>query len=181
MWKKTFGVAPRVGDKDSHALVWPLELGLRTPMLRCGPSSWVLHGAPSRVQSLSHQTQSLIRSTNVCLPTSCSWCKFCSTFSPSFLLSPVLATPLSKDISFFSPSSGNQYKNHLSHHSSIALPMPEVPKVSMGAICFTSSDSNGGCWVVLVIFLVVLFCSKKKVFLFHARPTSPKKVHATYT
>ena len=24
-----FGVAPRVGDTDSHALAWPLELGMR--------------------------------------------------------------------------------------------------------------------------------------------------------
>ena len=27
-----FGVAPRVGDTDSQASVWPLELGIRTPM-----------------------------------------------------------------------------------------------------------------------------------------------------
>ena len=33
-------VAHGVGDMDSHASVWPLELGLWTPMLRCGPSSW---------------------------------------------------------------------------------------------------------------------------------------------
>ena len=33
-------VAPRVEVKDSHALAWPLELGLRTPMLWRGPSSW---------------------------------------------------------------------------------------------------------------------------------------------
>ena len=25
---------------DSHALVWPLELGIRTHTLRCGPLSW---------------------------------------------------------------------------------------------------------------------------------------------
>ena len=35
-----FCVAPRVGDKDSHAFAWPLELGLRTPTLLRGPSSW---------------------------------------------------------------------------------------------------------------------------------------------
>ena len=34
-----FGMAPRVGDIDSHALVWPLKLGIRTPMLWRGPSS----------------------------------------------------------------------------------------------------------------------------------------------
>ena len=33
-------VAPRVGDMDSRASVWPLELGIWTPTLRCGPSSW---------------------------------------------------------------------------------------------------------------------------------------------
>ena len=27
-------------DTDSHALVWPLELGIQTPTLWCGPSSW---------------------------------------------------------------------------------------------------------------------------------------------
>ena len=32
-------MAPRVEVKDPHASVWPLELGLRTPMLWCGPSS----------------------------------------------------------------------------------------------------------------------------------------------
>ena len=29
--------------------------------------------------------------------------------------------------------------------------------MAMGAICFTSSGSNGACWVVRVIFLVTLF------------------------
>ena len=33
-------VALGVGDTDSHALVWPLELRIRTPTLQCGPSSW---------------------------------------------------------------------------------------------------------------------------------------------
>ena len=33
-------MAPRVGVKDSHALAWPLELGLRIPTLCRGPSSW---------------------------------------------------------------------------------------------------------------------------------------------
>ena len=32
-----FCVSPRVGDMYSHALVWPLDLGLWTPALRCGP------------------------------------------------------------------------------------------------------------------------------------------------
>ena len=35
-----FGVAPRVGDTDPQASVWPLQLGIRTPTLRCGPLSW---------------------------------------------------------------------------------------------------------------------------------------------
>ena len=35
-----FGVAPRVGDMDSHALAWPLELGIWTPTLWHGPLSW---------------------------------------------------------------------------------------------------------------------------------------------
>ena len=35
-----FGVASQVGVMDSHTLVWPLELGLWTSTLRCGPSSW---------------------------------------------------------------------------------------------------------------------------------------------
>ena len=53
-------------------------------------------------------------------------------------------------ISFLPPSAGNKCKNHPSRHGSIALPVPKVPKMSMGAICFTSSGSNGGCWVFLV-------------------------------
>ena len=47
-------------------------------------------------------------------------------------------------ISFFLPSAGDEYKNHPSRHGSIALPVPDVSKISLGAICFTSSDSNGG-------------------------------------
>ena len=35
-----FGVAPRVGVRDSRTLPWPLELGLRTPTLCRGPWSW---------------------------------------------------------------------------------------------------------------------------------------------
>ena len=34
------GVAPRVGDTDSHAFAWPLELGIWTPTLWRGPLSW---------------------------------------------------------------------------------------------------------------------------------------------
>ena len=60
-------------------------------------------------------------------------------------------------ISFLPPSSGDEYNHHPSCHGSIALPMPEVPKMSVGAISFTSSSSNGGCWMVLVIFLFNLF------------------------
>ena len=35
-----FSVATQIGDADSHASVWPLDLGIQTPTLRCGPSSW---------------------------------------------------------------------------------------------------------------------------------------------
>ena len=47
----------------------------------------------------------------------------------------------------------------------------------------TSPGSNGGSWVVLVVFLVVLFFSENPHFLPHTRPTSPPsktKAHATY-
>ena len=63
----------------------------------------------------------------------------------------------------FPPSAGDEYKNHPSRHGSIALPVPEVPKMSVGAICFTSSGSNGGCWVVLVF--PRLFFGKMGFFL----------------
>ena len=63
----------------------------------------------------------------------------------------------------FPPSAGDEYKNHSSWHGSIALPVPEVPKMSVGAICFTYPGSNGGCWVVLV-FLRIFFSSEKWVF-----------------
>ena len=48
----------------------------------------------------------------------------------------------------------NSPASHPSCHGSIALPMPEVPKMSPGAIRLTSSGSNGCCWVVLVIQLL---------------------------
>ena len=50
----------------------------------------------------------------------------------------------------FPPSAGDKSKNHPLRQGSIALPVPKVPKMSVGAICFTSSGSNGGCWLVLV-------------------------------
>ena len=53
-------------------------------------------------------------------------------------------------ISFFPPCAGDEYKHHPSCYSSIALPVLEVSKMSVGFVCFTSSGSNGGCWVVLV-------------------------------
>ena len=74
----------------------------------------------------------------------------------------------------------NAPKNHPSRHSSIALPVPEVPKMSVGAICFTSSGSNGGCWVVLVF--PHLFFFLKNGFFFPIRDLrQKKKVYATYT
>ena len=51
----------------------------------------------------------------------------------------------------------NPSASHPSCHGSIALLMPEEPKICVGAICFTSSGSDGGCWVVLLI----LFLSRK--------------------
>ena len=60
----------------------------------------------------------------------------------------------------FLPSAGDEYKNHPSRHGSIALPVPEVPKMSVGAICFTSSGSNGGCWLVLVFPRLFFFGNK---------------------
>ena len=45
--------------------------------------------------------------------------------------------------------------------------------MSVGAICFTSSGSNGGCWVVLVF--PRLFFLEKWVFFPHTRLTPKKK------
>ena len=77
-------------------------------------------------------------------------------------------------------------KNHPSRHGSIALPMPEVPNMSVGAICFTSSGSNGGCWVVLVFPRSPppsFFFFGKGAFFFLPYTTyaRKKKVYATYT
>ena len=48
-------------------------------------------------------------------------------------------------ISFFPPFAGNPYKKPPVTPRLIALLVAEVPKMSMGAICFTSSGSNGDC------------------------------------
>ena len=77
----------------------------------------------------------------------------------------------------FPPFAGDEYKNHPSRHGSIALPVPEVPKMSVGAICFTSSGSNGGCWVVLVF--PRLFFGKMGFFSPYAT-YAKKKSYATY-
>ena len=45
----------------------------------------------------------------------------------------------------------------------------------VGAICVTSSCSNGGCWVVLVIFPVNLFFVLKKIFPCVTYTPPPKK------
>ena len=49
--------------------------------------------------------------------------------------------------------------------------------MSVEAVCFTSSGSNGRCWVVLVMFLGILlfFVFLKKGFFFHTRRTPPQK------
>ena len=51
--------------------------------------------------------------------------------------------------------------------------------MSVGAICFTSSGSNGGCWVVLVF--PRLFFGKMGFFFPYATYAKKKKVYATYT
>ena len=51
--------------------------------------------------------------------------------------------------------------------------------MSVGAICFTSSGSKGGCWVVLVC--PCLFFFGKQGFFPHTRLTPKKKVYVTYT
>ena len=60
----------------------------------------------------------------------------------------------------------------------IALPMPTVLKISLGAICFTSSSSYGGCWVLLVVFVLrqtnLLVVSQKEMHSWVQR-----KKHAT--
>ena len=81
-------------------------------------------------------------------------------------------------ISLFLLSASDEYKNHSSCHSSIALPVPEVPKMSVGAICFTSSGSNGGCGVVLVCSLFFSFFFLEKGF-FSIRVLRQKKKKLT--
>ena len=54
--------------------------------------------------------------------------------------------------------------------------------MSVGAICFTSSGSNGGCWVVLVFPRPFFFFFGKMGFFFpYATYAKIKKVYATYT
>ena len=52
--------------------------------------------------------------------------------------------------------------------------------MSVGAICFTSSGSNGGCWVVLV-FPRLFFWGGEKGFFFPHGTYAEKNVYATYT
>ena len=40
IWIPKLRCSPQFGDMGTHTLVWPLNLGIRTPTLRCGPSSW---------------------------------------------------------------------------------------------------------------------------------------------
>ena len=47
--------------------------------------------------------------------------------------------------------------------------------MSVGAICFTSSGSNGGCWVVLV-FPRLFFFLEKRGFFSHTRLTEKKSL-----
>ena len=71
----------------------------------------------------------------------------------------------------FLPSASDEHKNHPSRHGTIALHVPEVPKMFVEALCLCSFGSNGGYWVVLVPTHPFL----EKAFFFHA-PLSPKKV-----
>ena len=87
-----------------------------------------------------------------------------------------------------------EYENHPSRHGSIALPVPEVPKMSVGAICFSSSGSNGGCWVVLVFprlfffffgkmgffFPYATYAKKKSLRHLHQKKKFPSEKNATY-
>ena len=65
--------------------------------------------------------------------------------------------------------------------------------MSVGAICFTSSGSNGGCWVVLVFPRFVFFFGKMGFFFpirdlrekkslrnLHQKKKFPSKKNATY-
>ena len=63
--------------------------------------------------------------------------------------------------------------------------------MSMGAICFTSSGSNGGCWVVLVFprlfgggggsgFFFPATYAKKKVYATYTKKIFRRKKNATY-
>ena len=57
-------------------------------------------------------------------------------------------------------------------HGSIASPMLEVPKMSVGvnALRFASTGSNGGCWVVLVVLFFCLLCVRDEP---HCRNNPP--------
>ena len=52
--------------------------------------------------------------------------------------------------------------------------------MSVGAICFTSFGSNGGCWVGLVFPRPFFFFFGKR-FFFPIAIYAKKKVYATYT
>ena len=65
----------------------------------------------------------------------------------------------------------------------LLYPCPEVPKLSVGAICFTSSGSNGGCWVVLVsppLFFPYATYAKKKVYATYTQTKIAVEKKATY-
>ena len=51
--------------------------------------------------------------------------------------------------------------------------------MSVGAMCFTSSGSNGGCWVVLLFPRLFLFFFKKGFFFPIRNLRQKKTVYAT--
>ena len=78
----------------------------------------------------------------------------------------------------FPPSAGDEYKNHPSCHGSIALPVPEVPKMSVGAIC---SPPPVAMAVVGWFLCFPAFFFFKMGFFPHTRLTPKIEVYMTYT
>ena len=91
----------------------------------------------------------------------CQWVKGKLHFSFAVMMSTSYGCAL------FPPSAGDECKNHPSHNGTIALRVMDVPKMSVGAICFTSSVAVAGWFLCPPPFFW-------KRFFFHTRIT-PKK------